>query len=294
MVVISKKIVKGKVYYYLEHSARANRKITKKVKYLGSQVPKDIEKIKSEFLSEIYKEKWLNLLDGIKKNYGQELKKTPKSAKEKETENFAIRFTYDSNRIEGSTLTLRETGLLLKEGVAPKDRPLKDIKEAESHRKVFYLMLEHTKDLSLQTMLHWHKELLKDTEPGVAGKIREHGVTISGSRFVPPGPVELYPLLKEFFGWYERNKSRLHPVELAALVHLKFVTIHPFGNGNGRISRLMMNFVLHRHGYPMLDIEYPNRKSYYNALERSQIKKQEYVFLQWLFRRYMKEFKKYL
>ncbi|MBU3958163.1 MAG: Fic family protein, partial [Nanoarchaeota archaeon] len=64
------------------------------------------------------------------------------------------------------------------------------------------------------------------------------------------------PLLEEFFGWYNKNKGRLHSVELAALAHLKFVTIHPFSDGNGRISRLLMNFVLHKHGFPMLNIPY--------------------------------------
>jgi Fic family protein len=72
-------------------------------------------------------------------------------------------------------------------------------------------------------------------------------------------------------------------------VHLKLVTIHPFNDGNGRISRLMMNFVLHKHGYPMLNITYEKRASYYNALERSQTKKQEHIFLQWFFNRYLNE-----
>ncbi|MBU4493217.1 MAG: Fic family protein, partial [Nanoarchaeota archaeon] len=80
----------------------------------------------------------------------------------------------------------------------------------------------------------------------------------------------------------------------AALVHLKFVTIHPFSDGNGRISRLIMNFVLNRHGYPLLNISYEKRTGYYNALERAQIKKQDNIFVQWFFRRYVKEYKRYL
>ena len=83
-------------------------------------------------------------------------------------------------------------------------------------------------------------------------------------------------------------------VELAALVHLKFVTIHPFSDGNGRISRLMMNFVLHKHGFPMLDIPYEKRTGYYNALERSQVKKNDLIFLQWFFKKYADSQKRYL
>ena len=78
-------------------------------------------------------------------------------------------------------------------------------------------------------------------------------------------------------------------MELAAFVHLKFVTIHPFGDGNGRISRLMMNFVLNKEGYPMLDISYSGRNSYYSALERAQVRKADSAFIQWFMRKYMKE-----
>ena len=85
----------------------------------------------------------------------------------------------------------------------------------------------------------------------------------------------------------------MHAVELAALVHLKLVTIHPFADGNGRISRLIMNFVLNKHGCPMLNIPYEKRAGYYGAPERYQIKN-EMIFLQWFFKRYMKENTKYL
>ncbi len=93
----------------------------------------------------------------------------------------------------------------------------------------------------------------------------------------------------EFFIWYDRNKAKIHPVQLAALVHLKLVTLHPFADGNGRISRLMMNFVLHKNDFPMLNIPYEKRAGYYTALEGSQTKKQEDIFLQWFFKRYLKE-----
>ncbi|MFH1425124.1 MAG: Fic family protein [archaeon] len=146
----------------------------------------------------------------------------------------------------------------------------------------------------MQIVLFWHKQLLSETKPDIAGKVRSHGVAIGMSKFVPPTPVELETLLKEFFDWYKKSRKELHPVELAALVHLKFVTIHPFSDGNGRLSRLMMNFVLSKHGFPMLDIPYTKRSSYYNALERSQVKKEEGIFTRWFFRRYEKENRKYL
>ncbi len=111
---------------------------------------------------------------------------------------------------------------------------------------------------------------------------------------MPPFPAEIYPLLSEFFKWYNKNKDKRHPVELAALVHIKFVTIHLFTDGNGRLSRLMMNFVLHQYEFPLLNIHYVNRTGYYNALERAQMKKEDNLFVQWLFRRYVKEYGRYL
>ena len=101
-------------------------------------------------------------------------------------------------------------------------------------------------------------------------------------------------MLREFFRWYDRNKRSMHPVELAAGVHLRFVTIHPFVDGNGRMSRLLMNFVLNRHGFPLLNIPYKGRQGYYNALERSQVKENDSTFIQWLFRRYLKEYSAYV
>lgn len=293
MATVTKKVVGKQVYYYLEHTFRIDSKIHKKELYLGKEIPKNIEEIKHKFLREIYNEKWHSILNSIREGYSNELKRTPPSSREKQTESFMVRFTYDTQKIEGSKLTLRETSNLLEKGITPKSKPLDDVKEAEAHKELFYEMLNYKKDLTFQTVLYWNKKLLQMTKPDIAGKIRQHQVVISGSKFVPPFPAEINPLLKEFFRWYDKNKGTMNPVELAALVHLKFVTVHPFGDGNGRISRLMMNFVLNKHGWPMLDIHYEGRDSYYTALERAQIKKVDSIFVQWFIKRYIKENKKY-
>jgi len=294
MVSLKKKTMDGKEYYYLEHSFREGRIIKKKELYIGTQIPKGMEKIKADFINEIYKEKWHKTLDSIKSGFFKDIKATPPSDRKKELESFMVRFTYDTQRIEGSKLTLRETANLLERGITPKEKSVRDVKEAEAHKEIFYEMLDYKKDLSMDIMLHWHRKMFSSTKIDIAGRIRTHGIAISGSRFIPPSPVEINPMLEDFFKWYSKNKDNMHPVELAALVHLKFVTIHPFGDGNGRISRLIMNFVLSRDNYPMLDIPYTNRTSYYNALERSQIKGNEHIFLQWFIKRYIKENKRYL
>ena len=216
------------------------------------------------------------------------------SLKEKNIKDFTTRFTYNTQKIEGSKLSLHETAALLEEGTLPKNRTMRDVNEAQAHKILFHRVLAYNKELILNTILEWHRLLFQDTRPDIAGKIRKHRVGISGSKFVPPLPVEIYPLLRDFFKWYSRKKEMIHPVQLSALVHLKFVTIHPFDDGNGRISRIMMNFILNRKNYPLLNIPYESRNSYYKALERSQTKKEDDFFVQWLMRNYIKIHKFYL
>ncbi|MBI4146133.1 Fic family protein [Candidatus Woesearchaeota archaeon] len=294
MATIRKRTIGKQTYYYLEHTIRKEGKIEKREHYLGKQLPKNIEDLKKQFLSQLYQERWYPVLDKIKQAFAQDVKQTPISARTEEIEKFAIHFTYDTQRIEGSTLSLRETADLLERGITPKSKPIRDVKEAEAHKALFDEMLKTKKDISYPLVLYWHKKLLQHTKPDIAGKIREHQVAISGSKFLPPSPVEVYPLLRNFFKWYDKDKSTLHPTVLAALVHLKFVTIHPFGDGNGRISRLLMNFVLHRKNYPLLNIHYEDRAGYYTALERAQIKRMDFIFIQWFIKKYIKEQKRLL
>lgn len=294
MVTVKKRRLGNKEYFYLKHTLRTPRGVETREKYLGRKLPADIERVKRDFLAEINKERWYPLLEVIRSNYAKELRTTPQSALEKNARFFAVKFTYDTNRIEGSSLTYRETADLLERGLSPRSRPIADVKEAEAHDRVLREVLDYSRDLSLRIILYWHKQLFAETKPAIAGKVRTQQVWISGSRFTPPSPVEVWLFLREFFRWYDRAKTSLHPVELAAAVHLRFVTVHPFTDGNGRVSRLLMNFVLKKHGYPLVDIPYGDRRSYYNALERSQIKNSDWVFVQWFFRRYLKEQARYI
>jgi len=292
MVTVRKRQIGSKIFYYLEHSVREGKKIGKHEMYLGDALPKDLDRVKREFMHEILRAQWFKEFDRIKTGYAKFIKSTPKSAREKELETFAVRFTYNTNRIEGSRMTFRETAQLLDHGITPGARPARDVKEAEAHRDVFLELLNGKKDLSYELLLYSHMRLFSSTKKDIAGQLRTHQVQISGSKFMPPLAVEVYPLLMDFMKWY--RKSRLHPVELAAIVHLRLVTIHPFADGNGRVSRLMMNLVLNKHGFPMLDIPNEKRAGYYTALERAQVNGDETIFLRWFFRRYIRENARYL
>ena len=294
MVSIREKKISNKIYHYIQHTYRLNGKVHYKERYIGEKIPNDIEKKKKEFLTEIYQEQWYNKFDKIKNNFKKNQNKMPPSIQDKELETFAVKFTYTTNKIEGSTLTHRETALLLEKGITPARRSIEDVKETIRHRNVFYEMLDYKKNITIATVIHWHKELFKETKKDKAGSIRTYDVGITGSKYKPPHAIELDTLLREFFDWYDQNKNKMHPVHLAALVHLKFVSIHPFGDGNGRISRLFMNYVLNKNNYPMLIIDYSDRNSYYNALEKSQIDKEVNSFILWFFKRYVKEYENYL
>lgn len=290
---ISSKKVKGKKYFYLEHSYRVNSEIKKKELYLGTLVPENIDELKEQLISEIYSEIYYSKFDRIKYNFNKEQKIMPKSAKEKELESFSTNFTYNTQRIEGSTLNLRETANLLEKGISPSQKPVRDVKEAEAHRDVFYDILK-SKNMSLVTVLKWHKSLLFKTNPDIAGKIRNHGVRIAGATFIPPSPVELNPEIEDFYKWYNKVKNKINPLRLSALVHLKFVSIHPFSDGNGRTTRLMMNFVLKENNFPLMDIKYSKRNGYYSALERANVKNDPEAFVVWFFKRYLEEYSRYL
>lgn len=291
-----KRSVKGKQYFYLEHTIRKNGRRVQRSQYLGRTIPKDIDKVRKEFEYQLNKEVWFNDYERIRRSFQAEQRTIPKSAIAKEQRQFSIKFTYNTQRIEGSTLSLKETLELIEHKVSPSGKPIEDAKEAEAHDELFQELIKLKKDISQDLVLESNWKLLKDTKPDVAGKLRRRGVGISGSKFVPPAPVEIQALLNDFFKWYNNAKrsTKMNPVELAGLVHLKFVTIHPFADGNGRVSRLLMNFVLNRHGFPMLNIEYSRRISYYSALERSQVNNEERPFMNWFFRRYKHECMHYL
>lgn len=293
MVNVVKRRKGNQDYYYLYHDSKKDTRKQHEV-YLGKVIPENIDERKKEFALEIEREEWLSDLEKIHKNYNKEQNKTPPSIREKNLKAFSVKFTYNTQRIEGSTLTLKDTTLLLEDGLTPSNRPSRDIKETEIHQKLFLEVIKQKEDLSLKVVKKWHKRLFTQTKPDIAGLLRDYNVGIGGSKFTAPPHTAVKLLVDGFFKWYNANKTKLNPVELAALVHLKFVTIHPFGDGNGRTTRLMMNHVLNKFDYPLLDIDYSDRRSYYNALEKSQTKDDELPFLKWFMKRYFKTYKNYL
>lgn len=272
----------NKEYSYLQHSFRIHEKVVTKEKYLGQKIPKNIEEIKKEFKKEL-KQDLDKKLEAIKEDFQAEWKRIPESARKKELEEISIAFTYNTNAIEGSTITLEEAREIIHDKIAP-HKPLRDIKETEVHSKVFLQMLDKKEKITNELLLRWHKEVFGETKPDIAGKYRDYLVRV-GSHLAPDWQ-EVQKMMHDLIAFINKN-GHLNPVELSARAHYQFEKIHPFGDGNGRIGRLLMNQILWHQGYPMLIIEYKKRKSYYHALQ-----KDEEHFVSYFLRRYLTVHKK--
>ncbi|NCO11121.1 hypothetical protein CO038_02895 [Candidatus Pacearchaeota archaeon CG_4_9_14_0_2_um_filter_39_13] len=283
MKLVKKK--KGnKEYYYLRHSFRKDGKVLTKEKYIGGSIPENMEEIKSDFFDEL----GLNLnekLKRIKDNFQKEWKRTPGSAREKELEEIAIAFTYNTNAIEGSTITLEEAREIIQDKIAP-NKPLRDVKETEEHSKVFLEMLAKKEKITNKLLLEWHSKIFGATKSDISGKYRDYLVRVGS--YIAPDWQDVKKLMDGLINFIDKDK-KINPVELAARAHFKFESIHPFGDGNGRIGRLLMNHILWHSGYPMLIIEYKKRSSYYRAFTKG-----ESGFVNYFIRRYLAVHKKRL
>jgi len=294
MAILRKRKIGKKHYYYIEHKYKVNNRVKTLSKYVGMEKPENIEELKKEIEFKAMRRVWKEPLIKIKNAYSKEQKDLPKPAKIKNVEAFMVDFIFNSDKIEGSKLTYRDTADLLVHGETPRNKPINDVKEAEGHKKAFYDMLDFKGKLNLKKVLEWHKMIFENSKPNIAGKVRLHKIMVTGSRVSFPHPESLNGLLKDFFLWCFKNKDSYNPVEFSALVHLKFVTIHPFTDGNGRISRLLANYVLNRNNYPLFNVKFGDRRAYYSNLEHSQLWGDEKHFIRFFVKKYVSMNKDYL
>lgn len=297
MATIIKHKVNGKEYNYLSYSYRKNGKILKKEKYIGVDIPPFDDLVQSweDFSYEIVKERWLPTIEQMNEKYQKAIDSMPSPIKAKNLRNFGIRFTHHSNKIEGSTLTLRDVEAVIDNNTLPKNRDIDDVIETKAHMKIYEKMINTTEELSMDLICKWYEELFQITQHNSAGIIRNYPVLIKGSKYDPPiSKIEIEMLLKVLFEWYSKKKDTLHPVFIASVMHYHFVAIHPFGDGNGRMTRLLTNYILYKNNYPMFDIDANIRDQYYRALEKADKEVHKLSFIQWFFKNYIKTNKKYL
>ena len=299
MVNVEKIKVKGKTYYKLAHAVRKGDKITHKSKYIGKSLPSKqrLEYLKREFLKQIHGNKYKYLsskdveaIEKAKSDYKNKLKKLSSIEKEKQLKEFIIRFTYDSSKLAGVPVTLRQTSLILKEGVIPKDiKNLRTVKELENHEKGILAITKYKGRLDINFIRKLHLILFSGIGDSIAGKTRDElkrDIKLAATPYVPPKWHEVKNELSNFFKWYNSEKRKLHPLELAALIHLKLISIQPFVDGNSRLSRLLINWVLWKKSYPTINIPIEDLENYYNALDKYQIERNEKPFVQYIKKKY--------
>jgi Fic family protein/plasmid maintenance system antidote protein VapI len=195
-----------------------------------------------------------------------------------------LEYTFESNRIEGNTMTLRETDLVIKEGLTISGKSMREHLEVINHQEaIAYIkdLMQRNTSINEREVLSIHNLILRGIHREDAGRYRKVQVMIQGSSHMPPQPFLVAKEMEDFFIWYETNKNSLHPIILAAEMHVRLVTIHPFIDGNGRTARLVMNLILLQHGYIIANIkgDYDNRMQYYQALETAQTKNDKEDFL---------------
>jgi Fic family protein len=193
-------------------------------------------------------------------------------------------YTYESNRIEGNTLTLSETSLVINEGITVAGKTINEHLEAINHKEAVIFLRDiasSAEPLTERVIKQLHELILKGSKNhDDRGRYRSVPVSITGTAYAPPQPWQVAKLMGDLLIHYEEKKAVLHPVTLAADIHAELVGVHPFIDGNGRSSRLVMNLILLCAGFPIANIsgDRASRSAYYDALNRSHLDKQDDPF----------------
>lgn len=283
-----KKIGKYK-FHYIVKTLRLKGKMKKLRVYAGKgeKTEREIKELIKKYSPELEKktkdllfsedplfglltEKEEMLLSKIREGDQKKLKKMDKLAWKNYYEWFLTRFTYDTNAIEGSTLSLQDTGLILFENVVPKGKSPREINEVQNHKQAFDYILDYKGNLTKKFILEIHRKLMHNILWKAAGRFRDVDVYIRGVNILPPPHSRVEGEFKKLIGWYTKNKNKYNPVVIAAYFHSVFEAIHPFRDGNGRIGRLILNFILRKDGFPMIDIKNKDKEMYYKSLYESQ------------------------
>jgi Fic family protein/DNA-binding XRE family transcriptional regulator len=195
-----------------------------------------------------------------------------------------LEYTFESNRIEGNSMTLREIDLVINQGLTIAGKSMREHLEVINHQEaIAYIkdLRQKNSFINEREVLSIHNLISRGIHPEGAGRYRKVPALIQGSSYVPPQPFLIAKEMGDFFIWYETNRSTIHPIVLAAEMHERLVTIHPFMDGNGRTSRLIMNLILLQHGYLIANIkgDYDGKMNYYQSLETAQTKDNNEDFL---------------
>jgi Fic family protein len=216
----------------------------------------------------LYHDSLFQRIDEKKKRLDS-LRPLSKEAVQQLLQDIRLRHTYNSDAIEGNTLTLQETRLVLEEGITIGGKPLKDHLEARNDAEAFDLMIHlvnEKKPITQEVIQQLHEAVAKAILSD-AGKYRTTNIRIMGSSLSPPDYGKIVPLMDAFMK--QIQKEHIHPIRTAAFIHHELSRIHPFVDGNGRVARLLTNLYLMQHGYPPLIVKKTDRRRYYQSLQQA-------------------------
>ncbi len=285
MAFIRTRTIHGKERHYLEQSVRLPNGTVKKISiYLQDYDPakeypplqryqKALQKSSEELKMDagiqcysknhIFTEELLRELESTKVGYQKILRKLTANQLSDVLDRFTINFTYESNAIEGNSLTLKDVTFLIKEGEIAKGKNLREVYETINTRKAFDWIVQHKPQINEEDIIKLHEILVKDT--GVSTGYKKLPNFLLGRMVKTAPPARVKKEMGELIDWYSKS-SDMHPLQRAALFHGRFEKIHPFEDGNGRVGRLLINIILLSRGYPPLIIRKMQRVQYFHAL----------------------------
>ncbi|MEA3558611.1 MAG: Fic family protein [Candidatus Thermoplasmatota archaeon] len=289
MVSVKERTVNGRKYLYISATSSYKGKKKRFEKSLG---PKGMEQKeldgKIEFYTElldlrstlyrVYMEaketrfKYLPTfysiyLAMIRNFYSSYLTDLYPSELEKYRDDLRVKYVHNTTALEGNTLTLREAAMVLDDGIAPKGKKLREIHEIENFRRLDRYLRGYKGNINIDLIKKIHELVQRNIDDEQAGNLRRIQVGIVGSRFEPPPAIFVEEELEDLVEWYSGNTDELPPFELACMFHYRFVHIHPFVDGNGRVARELLNFILERNGYPPMIVEVTDREEYLKRLK---------------------------
>lgn len=282
MVMIKHKTINGKTYLYAEYSFRLpDGKVKKISKLIKEERDKEKKEVKGYFLKKeieayqryafkkykantvLTKEK-IEKIESIKVEYKSLLKSLTKKQMQDILDRFTINFTYESNAIEGNSLTLKDVTFILAENIVPKGKGLGEVYETRNTRIANELLFNNKIKITMKDIIKLHSVLIKDTGVQEGFKKFPNVLLMRNVETTPPEKVE--EEMKDLISWYNKIKEKEHPIRVASEFHGRFERIHPFEDGNGRTGRILINAIFLENKYPPLIIRKTMRTSYFSAL----------------------------
>ncbi|MFH1240364.1 MAG: Fic family protein [Candidatus Diapherotrites archaeon] len=286
MVYLKEKVINGRTYYYLTKSIRLPDGKVKTIQKLVKDKKKNLKELEREYLDfliekekdaftefslkkyemhSIFNKREIEKIEDMKVDYQYILKKFSKAQKKDCFDRFIANFTYESNAIEGNSLTLKDVAIVMFDKMTIEGKELREIYETRNSRKVMELILKNKFKIREKDIIKMHKMLMENIDIRTGYKKIPNYIPGSSTELTPPEKVESE--MKELIKWYNEKIEKMHPLQISALFHGKFEKIHPFEDGNGRVGRFLSDIILLDNNYPPLIIRKSQRNAYIKCLQ---------------------------